>query len=75
LKAVEDSPLIQVPQNTPQIKTKRFITKTICHHAATMANVIKAKAICTLTNSGILLSNFGLRPNAHILVFTSIKES
>jgi pyruvate kinase len=75
LKAVEDSPLIQVPQNTPQIKTKRFITKTICHHAATMANVIKAKAICTLTNSGYCFPNFGLRPNAHILVFTSIKES
>jgi pyruvate kinase len=44
IEAVEDSPLIQVPQNTPQIKTKRFITKTICHHAATMANVIKAKS-------------------------------
>jgi hypothetical protein len=29
IEAVEDSPLIQVPQNTPQIKTKRFITKTI----------------------------------------------
>jgi pyruvate kinase len=24
IEAVEDSPLIQVPQNTPQIKTKRF---------------------------------------------------
>src|SRR5690606_21659288 len=34
IEAVEDSPLIQVPQNTPQIKTKRFITKSICHHAA-----------------------------------------
>jgi pyruvate kinase len=43
IEAVEDSPLIQVP-HTPQIKTKRFITKTICHHAATMANVIKAKS-------------------------------
>jgi hypothetical protein len=33
IEAVENSPLIQVPQNTPQIKTKRFITKTICRHA------------------------------------------
>jgi pyruvate kinase len=68
LKAVEDSPLIQVPQNTPQIKTKRFITKTICHHAATMANVIKAKAICTLTNSGYTAFQISAWRNAHILV-------
>ena len=39
IEAVEDSPLIQVPQNTPQVRTKRFITKSICHHAAMMANV------------------------------------
>jgi pyruvate kinase len=45
IEAVENSPLIQVPQNTPQIKTKRFITKTICRHAAVMANAIEAKAI------------------------------
>ena len=51
-RGCKDSPLIQVPQNTPQVRTNRFITKTICHHAATMANVIKAKTICTLTNSG-----------------------
>ena len=75
IEAVEDSPLIQVPQNTPQIKTKRFITKTICHHAATMANVIKAKAICTLTNSGYTAFQISAwRPNAHILVFTNNKR-
>lgn len=73
--AVEDSPLIQVPQNTPQIRTKRFITKTICHHAATMANVIKAKAICTLTNSGYTAFQISAwRPQSHILVFTSNKR-
>ena len=70
--AVEDSPLIQVPQNTPQVRTKRFITKSICHHAAMMANVIKAKAICTLTNSGYTAFQISAwRPSAHILVFTS----
>ena len=72
IEAVEDSPLIQVPQNTPQIRTKRFITKTVCYHAATMANAIKAKAICTLTNSGYTAFQISAwRPQAHILVFTS----
>ena len=74
IEAVEDSPLIQVPQNTPQIKTNRFITKTICQHAATMANAIKAKAICTLTNSGYTAFQISAwRPQADILVFTSNK--
>jgi pyruvate kinase len=72
LEAVEDSPLIQVPQNSPQVRTNRFITKTVCQHAATMANVIKAKAICTLTNSGYTAFQISAwRPSAHILVFTS----
>jgi pyruvate kinase len=75
ISAVEDSPLIQVPQNTPQVRTKRFITKSICHHAAIMANVIKAKAICTLTNSGYTAFQISAwRPSAHILVFTSNKR-
>ena len=75
IEAVEDSPLITVPQNTPQIRTKRFITKSICHHAAMMANVIKAKAICTLTNSGYTAFQISAwRPSAHILVFTSNKR-
>jgi len=74
IEAVEDSPLIQVPQNTPQIKTNRYITKTICQHAATMANAIKAKAICTLTNSGYTAFQISAwRPQADILVFTSNK--
>ena len=72
IEAVEDSPLIQVPQNTPQVRTKRFITKSICHHAAMMANTIKAKAICTLTNSGYTAFQISAwRPSSHILVFTS----
>ena len=75
-EAVENSPLIQVPQNTPQIKTKRFITKTICRHAATMANAIEAKAISTMTNSGYTAFQLSAwRPNtAEILVFTSNKR-
>lgn len=74
IEAVEDSPLITVPQNSPQVRTKRFITKTICYHAAAMANVIKAKGICTLTNSGYTAFQISAwRPSAHILVFTSNK--
>jgi pyruvate kinase len=72
IEAVEDSPLIQVPKNPPHIRTKRFITKSICYHAANMANEIKAKAICTLTNSGYTAFQISAwRPQAHILVYTS----
>lgn len=72
IEAVEDSPLIQVPQNPPYVRTKRFITKSICYHAAIMANEIHAKAISTLTNSGYTAFQISAwRPKAHILVYTS----
>ena len=74
LKSVENSPLIQVPQTPPTIRTKRFITKSICYHAALMANEIDAAAICTLTNSGYTAFQISAwRPKAHVLVFTSNK--
>lgn len=73
--AVEDSPIIQVPQNIPQTRTKRYITKQICYHAAQMANEIKATAICTLTNSGYTGFQISAwRPQSHVLVFTSNKR-
>jgi pyruvate kinase len=72
LKSVESSELIRVPQEPPHIRTKRYITKSICYHAALMANEIKAKAISTLTNSGYTAFQISAwRPSAHILVFTS----
>ncbi len=72
INSVENSPLISVPQNPPYVRTKRFITKSICFHAANMANEIKAKAISTLTNSGYTAFQISAwRPDAHILVFTS----
>lgn len=72
LRNVENSPLISVPQQPPHIKTNRYITKSICYHAAHMANEIEAKAICTLTNSGYTAFQISAwRPAAHILVFTS----
>ncbi|MEZ4838283.1 pyruvate kinase [Flavobacterium sp.] len=75
IRSVEDSPLIQVPHNPPHVRTKRFITKSICYHAAIMANEIKAKAISTLTNSGYTAFQISAwRPSAHILVFTSNKH-
>jgi pyruvate kinase len=61
-----------VPQTPPVVRTKRYITKQICYHAALMANEIKAKAICTLTNSGYTAFQISAwRPNAFILVFSS----
>ncbi|MGX7667711.1 pyruvate kinase [Flavobacterium pedocola] len=75
IESVEDSPLIQVPQNQPQIKTNRYITKNICYHAAVLANDIDAKAITTLTNSGYTAFQVSAwRPHSHVLVFTSNKR-
>lgn len=75
LRSVEGSSLIKVPQDPPQIRTKRYITKSICYHASLMANEIKAKAISTLTNSGYTAFQISAwRPSAHILVFTSNKR-
>jgi pyruvate kinase len=75
LRNVENSPLIQVPQLPPHIRTNRYITKSICYHAANMANEINATAISTLTNSGYTAFQISAwRPSAHILVFTSNKR-
>jgi len=72
IKSVENSPLIKVPQNPPHIKTNRFITKAICHHAAQMANDTDATAISTLTNSGYTAFQISAwRPKSHVLVYTS----
>lgn len=72
---VEASELIQVPEDPPHIRTKRYITKAICYHAAHMANEISAKAISTLTNSGYTAFQISAwRPQSHILVFTSNKR-
>lgn len=75
LMSVENSPLIKVPQLAPHIRTNRYITKSICYHAANMANEINAKAISTLTNSGYTAFQISAwRPLCHILVFTSNKR-
>lgn len=75
IRAVENSPLIKVPHQPPYIKTKRYITKSICYHAALMANEIGANAICTLTNSGYTAFQISAwRPSSNILAFTSNKR-
>jgi len=75
INSVENSPLITVPERPPHVKTERYITKSICYHAAHMSDEIDAKAICTLTNSGYTAFQISAwRPNAHILAFTSNKN-
>ncbi len=72
LKSVENSNLINVPHDPPNIITKRYLTKSVCYHASLMANEIDAKAICTLTNSGYTAFQISAwRPKAHILAFSS----
>ena len=72
IKSVENSPLIKVPQTPPHIRTNRFITKAICHHAAQMANDTDATAISTLTNSGYTAFQISAwRPKSHVLAYTS----
>ena len=74
IRTVENSPLIKVPQAPPSVRSKRYITKSICYHAANMSNEIDATAICTLTNSGYTAFQISAwRPKANILVFTSNK--
>ena len=75
IKSVENSELIHVPQKHPHIKTKRYITKSICYHAAHMANQINARGISTLTNSGYTAFQISAwRPQAHILAYSSNKR-
>jgi len=73
--SVEKSPLISVPQIPPHIKTIRFMTKSVCYHAAHMANEVKAKVISTFTNSGYTAFQISAwRPSSQILAFTSNKR-
>ena len=72
IRAVENSKMIKVPHDAPHIRTDRFITKSLCHHAALMANDTAASAISTLTNSGYTAFQISAwRPQAKILAFSS----
>lgn len=75
LSSVENSELIKVPQDPPQNRNERYITKSVCYHAANLANDIGAKGICTLTNSGYTAYQISAwRPKAHVLVFSTNKQ-
>ena len=75
IESVEFSDLIEVPQEPPHIRTKRFVTKSVCHHAALMADDINAAAISTLTNSGYTAFQISAwRPKSHVIAFTSEKR-
>ncbi|WP_369048796.1 pyruvate kinase [Tenacibaculum sp. UWU-22] len=75
IRSVEYSPLIKVPVKPPHIRTNRFISKSVCHHAAQMADDIKATAISTLTNSGYTAFQISAwRPKSHVLAFSSEKR-
>jgi pyruvate kinase len=75
IKAVENSRMIKVPHDAPHIRTNRFVTKAICHHAALMANNTDAAAISTLTNSGYTAFQISAwRPRTHVLTFTTDKR-
>ena len=71
INSVENSPLISVPQTPPDNSQERFITDSVCYHAAHIANNIKAGAISTLTNSGYTAYQISAwRPSAHIVVYS-----
>ncbi|UAM97907.1 pyruvate kinase [Polaribacter litorisediminis] len=75
IKSVENSRMIKVPQEAPHIRTNRFITKSICHHAANLANDTGASAITTLTNSGYTAFQISAwRPRTHVLAFSTNKR-
>ena len=72
IESVENSPLISVPADTIKSINDRFISKTICHQVALMANNIDAQVITTLTDSGYTAFQISSwRPKSNILVFSS----
>ncbi|CEN48877.1 Pyruvate kinase (fragment) [Capnocytophaga canimorsus] len=72
IRSVEHSTLIKLPLESPFIRSNRYVTNSICYHAAQMANEMNAKVISTLTNSGYTAFQISAyRPKSHILVFTS----
>jgi pyruvate kinase len=72
IESVENSPLISVAEEYIQCVNERYISKTICHQAALMANTINAEVITTLTASGYTAFQISSwRPTSNILVFSS----
>ena len=77
VSSVENSECVSVAKVPPMPTDdmERFVTRSVCYSASVMATDMKAKVISTLTNSGYTAFQISaLRPNAHILVFTSNKR-
>jgi len=71
IESVEDSGFIKHQITGVQCLDERFITKSICHQAASVANDIDATAITTLTHSGYTAFQISSwRPKSNILAFT-----
>ncbi len=72
IRSVEDSPAVNTFYPDVVVVDERFISKTICHHAVSVAEDIEAKVISTLTNSGYTAFQISSgRPHSVILAFTS----
>lgn len=72
ISKVEDSQPVTTSFLKPEEKSNRIISRSVCRHAAMVANEIKASAVCTLTHSGYTgwqISSW--RPRCLVLVFTS----
>lgn len=75
IERVENSPLISIPEESFECVDERFITNTICHQAAIIADKIDAEVITTLTNTGYTAFQISSwRPKSNILVFSSNKR-
>ena len=75
ISKVEDSQPVTTSFLMPEEKSHRIISRSVCRHAAMVANEIKASAVCTLTHSGYTgwqISSW--RPRCLVLVFTSNKR-
>jgi len=71
IESVEDSGFIKHDITSVQCLDERFITKSICHQAAMLADDIDATAITTLTHSGYTAFQISSwRPKSNILAFT-----
>ena len=71
IRAVENVDTFCAQAKPSLIRTNRFVSKAVCHHAALLANEVEAKAIMTLTNSGYTAFQVSSwRPKSFILAFT-----
>jgi len=71
IESVEDSGFINHDITQVECLNERFITKSICHQAALLADDIDATAITTLTHSGYTAFQISAwRPKSNILAFT-----